>query len=76
MAIGCFLCGQISYKMIHRCDYKNHESATIKKLEAENKFQDSLLKLWVGDHAWRIRVIAGMEKDTAITKYQKWRKKK
>lgn len=75
IAIGCFICGQISYRMFHECDYESHESISVKKLRNDNRQMDSLLQLWIGDHSWRIRVMAGMETDTVITNYQKWKKK-
>lgn len=60
--------------MFHECDYEGHDSVAVKVLKEDNRRLDSLLQLWMGDYAWRIRVIAGVEKDTSITKYQKWNK--
>ena len=70
--IGGIIIGQISFKIIHGYDCRyvaDQELVLLKKQAAE---QDSLLYLWFNNYAFHIRVLAGVEKDTSVTKYQIW----
>lgn len=62
------------WKFIHKCPMKESEKVSI--LMKAITHRDSLLNLWFNDYTWHIRVMAGVEKDTAITKYQKWNNEK
>ena len=72
LLIGGIIIGQISYKVIHgyNCKYVADEELALLKKQAHVK--DSLLYLWFNDYAFHIRVIAGVEKDTSVVKYQLW----
>lgn len=48
------------------------ESEKVNILHRALIHRDSLLNLWFNDYSWRIRVLSGIEKDTCISKYQKW----
>lgn len=63
----------LMWKCFYRCPLSESEKVTI--LEKGIKQRDSILDLWLNDYAWHIRVLSGIEKDTAITNYQKWNKK-
>lgn len=59
---------------IHRCPVSESEKVNI--LKEAVVYRDSLLNLWFNDYTWHMRVMAGIEKDTLINKYQKWNNKK
>ena len=68
-----FIAGQISYKMIHglSCVMEN-ESEEVILLKTQAHEKDSLLYLWFNDYSFHVRVLAGVEKDSSVVKYQKW----
>lgn len=62
------------WEYFHTCPvFKNTD---ILKLKQDLRQRDSILYLWLNDYTWHIRVIAGVEKDSSILRYQKWNKKK
>ena len=63
----------VMWKCFHRCPLSESEKVTI--LEKAVLDRDSLLYFWFNDYGWRLRVLSGIEKDTAITRYQKWNQK-
>jgi len=73
--IGGLIIGQISYKVIHGydCQYVADQELVLLKKQAVEK--DSLLYLWFNNYAFHIRVIAGVEKDSTVIKYQLWNHK-
>lgn len=64
----------LMWKIFHVCPLSVNEKVLI--LEKGNIKKDSILNLWFNDYTWHMRVMAGIEKDTAITKYERWNKKK
>lgn len=61
------------WRSIHKCPVSESEKVSI--LMKGITHRDSLLNLWFNDYTWRMRVMAGVEKDTSVTKYQKWNSK-
>lgn len=61
------------WKYFHKCPISESEKVGILKRAVFQR--DSLLYLWFNDYTWRIRVLAGVESDTLVTKYQKWNNK-
>lgn len=62
------------WKVFHKCPVSESEKVEILKKAVAQK--DSLLNLWFNDYTWHIRVLAGVEKDSLVTKFQKWNNKK
>jgi hypothetical protein len=70
LVVISFVAGQISYMMIHDCQFEGKQEVALLKKQAQEK--DSLLYFWFNDYAFHIRVISGVEKDTSVMKYQIW----
>jgi hypothetical protein len=73
--IGGLLIGQISYKVIHGYDCQYVADQELVLLKKQSQVKDSLLYLWFNNYTFHIRVIAGVEKDSAVTRYQLWNHK-
>lgn len=65
-----FILGQFSYRGIHSCETDCNKEVILLKTQSRQK--DSLLYLCLNDYPFHIRVMAGIEKDSMVLKYQKW----
>ncbi len=68
-----FVAGQISYKMLHDCQFEGKQEVALLKKQGHEK--DSLLYLWFNNYAFHIRLISGLETDSTVVKYQLWNHK-